>query len=107
MIKVTQSAWNRIESSFENKALRVGIESGGCHGFQYVYQKGSFNEEDDFLISHNHAQVIIQKKYLPFLKGGELDFKEELMHSHFVFTNPNIEQGCGCGVSFQIPKVEK
>jgi iron-sulfur cluster assembly accessory protein len=34
------------------------------------------------------------------LSGTELDYKDELMQSAFVFNNPNIKGTCGCGTSF-------
>jgi iron-sulfur cluster assembly protein len=34
------------------------------------------------------------------LNGTELDYKNELMQSGFVFNNPNAKGTCGCGTSF-------
>ena len=39
-------------------------------------------------------------KSILHLSGTELDYKDELMQSAFVFNNPNIKGTCGCGTSF-------
>jgi iron-sulfur cluster assembly protein len=41
-------------------------------------------------------------KSLLYLTGTELDYKDELMQSGFVFQNPNVKQSCGCGASFTV-----
>jgi iron-sulfur cluster assembly protein len=41
-------------------------------------------------------------KSLLYLSGTELDYKEELMQSGFVFQNPNVKKSCGCGASFTV-----
>mgnify|MGYP003345288718 CR=1 FL=1 len=33
---------------------------------------------------------------------AELDYKDELMQSGFVFQNPNVKKACGCGASFTV-----
>jgi iron-sulfur cluster assembly accessory protein len=39
---------------------------------------------------------------LPFLKGAEVDFADELAAAEFRVRNPNATSSCGCGVSFTI-----
>ena len=41
-------------------------------------------------------------KSLLYLSGTELDYKDELMQSGFVFQNPNVKKACGCGQSFMV-----
>ena len=41
------------------------------------------------------------KVSMEFMKGATIDFEVELIRSSFaVVNNPNVESGCGCGVSF-------
>jgi Fe-S cluster assembly iron-binding protein IscA len=45
--------------------------------------------------------VVVDSVSLPYLRGATLDFEEDMVKSAFaVVDNPNVEQGCGCGVSF-------
>ncbi len=39
---------------------------------------------------------------LPFLKGSEIAFVDDLAGAQFVVRNPNAASSCGCGVSFSI-----
>ena len=52
--------------------------------------------------SHIGAKILVDMKSLLYLNGTELDYKEELMQSGFVFQNPNVKRACGCGTSFSI-----
>jgi len=37
-----------------------------------------------------------------YIAGMELDYKEEIFGSQFVFSNPNSKSSCGCGTSFSV-----
>ena len=39
---------------------------------------------------------------MQYLNGAEIDYKEEVMGSQFVITNPNAQSTCGCGSSFSV-----
>ena len=39
---------------------------------------------------------------VPFLKGSEIAWIDELAGAQFVIRNPNAATSCGCGVSFSI-----
>jgi len=49
--------------------------------------------------SHGVKILTDRRSYL-YLKGTEIDFKDEVMGRGFVFKNPNPTQTCGCGSSF-------
>ena len=108
-----------------NLALRLQVESGGCHGFQYLMslitmparnaQEGSSiieddsvfqyipDEADETISSRNSPKVIIDRPSLELLKGSKVDFTVELIGSQFkVVDNPYATSSCGCGTSFDI-----
>jgi iron-sulfur cluster insertion protein len=39
---------------------------------------------------------------MQYLQGAKIDYKEEIMGSQFVITNPNASSSCGCGSSFAV-----
>jgi iron-sulfur cluster insertion protein len=39
---------------------------------------------------------------LELIRGGEVDFVEELVGSYFQVRNPNATSTCGCGTSFSV-----
>ena len=82
--------------------LRVGVKGGGCSGFSYMLDltEESAAETDEEMESHG-VPILIDSKSLLYLDGTEIDFKEDVMQSGFVFKNPNATSTCGCGSSFQ------
>ncbi|HEX7296630.1 MAG TPA: iron-sulfur cluster assembly accessory protein, partial [Pyrinomonadaceae bacterium] len=66
---------------------------------EYKMELG-FPKPEDEVFEKNGARVFIDAKSILHLSGTELDYKDELMQSAFVFNNPNIKGTCGCGISF-------
>jgi iron-sulfur cluster assembly accessory protein len=88
----------------EGKALmlRVAVDGGGCSGFQYRFELVEAAEADDLRIEADGQAALIDPVSLPFLKGSEIRFVDELAGSQFTVANPNAASSCGCGVSFSI-----
>ncbi|MEO0809154.1 MAG: iron-sulfur cluster assembly accessory protein [Pseudomonadota bacterium] len=85
-----------------NKVLRVSVEGGGCSGFQYKFDLAPGPQDDDIIIEHAGAVVLIDPTSLPLLAGSQIDFVDELIGSAFQIKNPNASSSCGCGTSFNI-----
>lgn len=85
----------------EGQGLRVKVVGGGCSGLQY---KVDFDQAKttDKIFEKDGAKVLVDMKSLLYLSGTELDYKDELMQSGFVFQNPNVKKACGCGQSFMV-----
>ena len=90
------------EQEADNKFMRVAVEGGGCSGFKYIFKFDSVKSHDDLVFEKNDVSVVIDEISLELLKGGTLDFTEELIGSYFQVINPNASSGCGCGTSFSI-----
>ena len=93
-VSVTERAAARIKEliaaeSREGQGLRVKVVGGGCSGLQY---KVDFDapKATDKVFEKDGAKVLVDMKSLLYLSGTELDYKEELMQSGFVFQNPNV-----------------
>ena len=105
-INVTDRAAARIRDLLtaekkEEQGLRVKVVGGGCSGLQY---KMDFDvpKPTDKIFEKDGAKVLVDMKSLLYLTGTELDYKDELMQSGFVFQNPNVKKSCGCGASFAV-----
>ncbi|KAI4211654.1 MAG: hypothetical protein LQ351_005557 [Letrouitia transgressa] len=99
-------------------ALRISVESGGCHGFQYLMSlttlppsAAATAEEDTVFESTDgssdktepSAKVVMDEPSLELLKGSSVDYTMELIGSQFrVVGNPAARSSCGCGTSFDI-----
>ncbi len=115
-----------------NLALRIQVESGGCHGFQYLMslvtlpstlpestaptensQEGVVREDDTIFTYVSDGavpaegtatpKIILDGPSLELLKGSRVDFTMELIGSQFkIVDNPLATSSCGCGTSFDI-----
>ncbi|KAF2262489.1 hypothetical protein CC78DRAFT_318793 [Lojkania enalia] len=112
-ISLSPRASHRLSaiSSTDNNphlALRITVESGGCHGFQYLMSLtdlfASPPAEDDCVFEgDNGAKVIIDEPSLELLNGSTVDYTMELIGSQFKVTGiPGATSSCGCGTSFDI-----
>ncbi|WP_298748180.1 iron-sulfur cluster insertion protein ErpA [uncultured Brevundimonas sp.] len=82
--------------------LRVAVDGGGCSGFQYRFELVETAEPDDLRIEAAGQAALVDPVSLPFLKGSEIAFVDDLAGAQFVVRNPNAASSCGCGVSFSI-----
>ncbi|TKW50846.1 Iron-sulfur cluster assembly 2 -like protein, mitochondrial [Colletotrichum tanaceti] len=132
-LDITDRAGKRLSDIMKkdnnpNLALRIQVESGGCHGFQYLMSLVTLPEsgegsndwskavgEDDTVFQYLPAdadlsaasfegpKVVIDEPSLDLLKGSKVDFTMELIGSQFKITdNPYASSSCGCGTSFDI-----
>jgi iron-sulfur cluster assembly protein len=85
----------------EKTKLRVAVRGGGCSGFSYMLDltEDDKTENDEEIDSHGIKILVDMKSYL-YLNGTEIDYRDEVMGSGFVFKNPNATSTCGCGSSF-------
>lgn len=90
-------------------ALRITVESGGCHGFQYLMSltnTSAISSEDDTVFEASDgsgAKVVMDEPSLELLKGSQVDYTMELIGSQFkIVGNPAATSSCGCGTSFDI-----
>jgi iron-sulfur cluster assembly accessory protein len=104
-LKLTERAAERLAILHNNEGksfFRVKVDSGGCFGFQYVFSFEAKQDLSDTAINYKGAHVLIDDISLPFLKGAELDFQEEMIGARFVINNPQAQGACGCKSSFNI-----
>jgi iron-sulfur cluster assembly accessory protein len=102
-IKMTDRAVEKIRQllagAVKEHGLRVQIVAGGCSGFEYKMDIDAPAEQDE-IFERSGARILLDPESFAHLNGTELDYKNELMQSAFVFNNPNAKATCGCGVSF-------
>ena len=105
-ILLAESAAKRLAKLAEVEGkpimLRVAVDGGGCSGFQYRLELVDAAEADDLIIRRDGQAAVIDPVSIPFLKGSEIAFVDELAGAQFVVRNPNASSSCGCGVSFAI-----
>lgn len=120
LINISPRAAHRLQAIAEKDgnpdlALRVSVESGGCHGFQYLMSLVNTsdidpaedtlfeNEEPAKATGDYRAKVVMDEPSLELLKGSSVDYTMELIGSQFKVTGiPGAKSSCGCGTSFDI-----
>ncbi|KAJ7287341.1 hypothetical protein C8J57DRAFT_1283593 [Mycena rebaudengoi] len=95
------------ERPIPDAALRIAVESGGCHGYQYKMELAKTRALDDYQFSHptvKPSNIVVDAVSLSLLNGSTIDFATELIGSSFrVLENPHAKgSGCGCGVSWEL-----
>ncbi|CAI0462289.1 unnamed protein product [Linum tenue] len=71
------------ETSAEEKMLRLGVETGGCSGFQYVFDLDDKLNPDDRVFEKEGVKLVVDNISYDFVKGATIDYVEELIRSAF------------------------
>jgi len=130
-VDVTARAARRLQRLMAEEGngalcLRVAVESGGCHGFQYgmtlvdcadvepaedtlfVVEEGAVapgdaERADWRAFAQGRAKVVMDGASLELLQGSKVDYTVELIGSQFkIVDNPRATSSCGCGTSFDV-----
>ena len=108
-LKLTETAAQEIKKVIAeqkmpaNVALRVGVEGGGCSGFEYKLGfDEQVDEQTDTACEMHGVRVVVDRKSLLHLDGTEIDYHNGIDKRGFVFSNPNATKSCGCGSSFEV-----
>ena len=91
-----------IDEKGASNGLRIYVQGGGCSGFQYGFAFESSAEEDDFVVEQEGVLFYVDSISAQYLEGASIDFKDDIMGSHFAIDNPNATTTCGCGSSFSV-----
>lgn len=83
--------------------LRLSVEGGGCAGFSYRFGLADAPEEGDLAApAQGGVTLLVDEMTLELVRGGTVDFVDNLGGAHFEVRNPNAQSGCGCGSSFSV-----
>jgi len=105
-IALTSSAAARVAWIAQRQSkpaiLRLSVEGGGCSGFQYRFGLADAPEDDDLVVETDGVKLVVDAMSLDLVRGGIVDFVDNLGGSAFKVDNPNAVAGCGCGTSFAV-----
>ena len=121
MLKISSSAVKEIKRIQQNRqkpdaCLKLAIISGGCSGLFYQLQlkcnsdrptanndrAGNSSEIDR--VEVDGILVLVERRSRQYIDSLTIDYAEDLMGGGFRFCNRNsqIENVCGCGMSFSL-----
>ena len=102
MLNITASAKRHLKTKCiwaNKKYVLLDLKPSGCAGFEYTWDYCdelplTFTLVDDLVVVGEAAQTAVH--------GSTVDYHEELVGSSLTINNPNIQDACGCGVSFTV-----
>lgn len=105
MITVSEKAAAKVRSLLVKQgtpdgALRLGVLSGGCSGFQYRIALEAAAAADDAVIESAGVKVLVDPRSALYLANSRVDWVESFKFSGFKIHNPNAVAECSCGQSF-------
>ncbi|MFB1018327.1 MAG: iron-sulfur cluster assembly accessory protein [Burkholderiaceae bacterium] len=107
-ITLTENAAKQIQSQLAKHgkgiALRIGVKTVGCTGLAHTFDIAEDIKPTDHSFESHGARVLVDAKSLVFLDGSRIDFVTEGLKQMFKFDNPNVDNECGCGESFNVKK---
>ena len=103
MVTITEKAQEDMQSVSKGAYVTLGVKSGGCSGFEYVW--GLSTDDgiehvkwsgpiDDVLLLDPMAEM--------YILGSEIDYVTELGGNFLAVKNPTSTSSCGCGESFGV-----
>jgi iron-sulfur cluster assembly protein len=84
-------------------AIKLGVRRAGCSGYEYVIDFTKEINAENISIALGLGQLLISKSDLEnYLEGMHIDYVQDGLNVGLKFENPNAENYCGCGESFNL-----
>jgi iron-sulfur cluster assembly accessory protein len=88
------------ESSQDLLRLRISVQPGGCSGLVYDLFFDKTVDEKDTIEKHGDIEVLVDAMSIPYIEGSTVDYQDTIEKQGFTLDNPNAEDSCACGSSF-------
>jgi iron-sulfur cluster assembly protein len=105
LVTLTDAAADQVREILAERGegyLRVGVKNGGCAGMEYMMDYVSEPAKFDEVVEDKGVKIVVDAKAVLFILGAIVDHETTLLHSKFIFRNPNQTDACGCGESVTI-----
>jgi len=103
MITITEKAKDYMRSVSNKAFITLGVKSGGCSGFEYVWGLSTDEGIDHVKWSGPIDDVLLLDPVAEmYVIGSVIDYVTELGGSYLAVKNPTATSQCGCGESFGV-----
>ena len=102
MLNITASAKRHLKTKCiwaNKKYILLNLKPSGCAGFEYTWD---YCDELPLTFTLVDDLVVVGEAALTAVHGSTVDYHEELIGSSLTINNPNVQDACGCGVSFTV-----
>lgn len=105
-LRVTPAAVRHFRQTLAAGAavgIRLRVKESGCTGYMYVVDLADAVQDTDLPLQlADDVVLLVDKPSLPILQGTTVDYVREGLNSVLRFENPNAQDHCGCGESFNV-----
>jgi iron-sulfur cluster assembly accessory protein len=105
-VKLTEAAVRHFRQTLASSsaaAIRLSVKESGCTGYMYVLDLAEAARESDLeLQAGEGVRLLVDRDSLGILRGTTVDYVREGVNSVLRFLNPNVQDQCGCGESFNV-----
>ena len=101
MVTITESAKDYLNSVRGDDFVSLGVQGGGCAGFQYTWGLKSDSPDIEWSDPIDGVLVVDPVAEL-YILGSTVDYVNELGGAFLAVKNPMSTSSCGCGESFGI-----
>ena len=105
MLNITASAKKHLKTKcIENnkRYILLDLKPSGCAGFEYAWSYSDSPAPTDILIDN---LIVVACEAQAAVSGSTVDYNKELIGSYLTVENPNVQDACGCGVSFTLDNI--
>jgi iron-sulfur cluster assembly accessory protein len=83
--------------------IHLRVKESGCTGYMYVVDvTQTANPADLEMRIGDGLRLFVDRPSIPILQGTRIDYVREGLNSVLRFENPNAQDHCGCGESFNV-----
>lgn len=83
--------------------IRLRVKESGCTGYMYVVDIADGATETDLPMRlADDVSLLVDRASISVLQGTTVDYVREGLNFLLKFENPNAQDHCGCGESFNI-----
>ncbi len=105
-VHVTPAAIRHFRQKLAGTAaagIRLRVKESGCTGYMYVVDIAESAADSDLpLLLDGDVPILVDRGSIPVLQGTTVDYVREGLNFLLKFENPNAQDHCGCGESFNI-----
>lgn len=107
LVDVTPAALNHFSQQLaadkSASAVRLSVKESGCTGFMYVLDLVAEPSADDHkLVLQDDVTLYVAQASASVVRGTKIDYVTEGVNRQLTFLNPNAQDYCGCGESFNV-----
>lgn len=106
-VTISDAAIAHFEKQLQQRdraqGIRLSVKNAGCSGLRYALEYvDTINQEDQIFSITPSLTLFVATDSLLFLKGTQIDVRQEGLNTKIIYHNPNEIGACGCGESFSV-----